>query len=110
MTILDRNYKDLMAKAKPVYSATTSDDGSITIDLGNGKDPYTFTEPVGKTLVLLEKYKVTNPDSTEIEDMAYLMSILEVEGLDVEHFLGLPLKLFKFIASELNQFFRLDDE
>lgn len=96
-----------MPAKKPVYTIVTEVDGSISIS-DNGRE-YTFQEPRGKTLVALERYKVANPDSTEIEDMAQLMSLLEVEGYPADMFLDLPLPLFKFIANELNQFFRTDD-
>ena len=92
---------------KPVYTKLYEDDGSISIF--DGEREYSFQEPLGKHLVAMEKYQTANPDNTEIETMAFLMSQLEVEGLPMTFFLDMSLKLFKFIATELNEFFRVED-
>ena len=97
----------MTAAKKPVFTAVTEDDGSISIF--NGAREYRFLEPLGKHLVAMEKYQTANPDNTEIETMAFLMSQLEVEGMPMDYFLEMPLKLFKFIATELNEFFRIED-
>lgn len=99
-----------MATKKPAYTSTTEEDGSITINLpGQELAAYHFQEPLGRHLSAIEKYQTANPDSTEIDTMAFLMSQLEAEGLPMSHFLDLPLKLFKFISAELNEFFRTED-
>lgn len=97
----------MTAAKKPVYTTTTHEDGSISVT--SSEREYRFQEPLGKHLVAMEKFQTSNPDNTEIETMAFLMSQLEVEGLKMDYFLELPLKLFKFIATELNEFFRVED-
>lgn len=98
-----------MATKKLSYSVTTEEDNSITIQPDDDKQAaYSFCEPLGKHLVAMEKYQKANEDASELETMAFLMSQLEVEGLAPEHFLGLPISLFKVIAKELNEFFRTD--
>ena len=100
----------MTAAKKPVYTSAYNEDGSISIFVdGADKCAYSFQEPLGKHLVAMEKYQTANPDNTEIETMAFLMSQLEVEGLPMTYFLDMPLKLFKFIATELNEFFRVED-
>lgn len=96
-----------MAAKKAKYTCKTEDNGSVTV-MVDEVTIYNFTEPLGRTLVALEKFKSAHIDSTELEDLAYLMELLAAEGQDMDHFLSLPLALFKYIANELNQFFRTD--
>ena len=100
----------MTAAKKPLYTSAYNEDGSISIFVdGADKCAYNFQEPLGKHLVAMEKYQITNPDNTEIETMAFLMSQLDTDKLHKDLWLGLPFKLFKFIATELNEFFRVED-
>jgi hypothetical protein len=89
------------------YTTKEHEDGSIQID-GEGYS-FRFREPVGKDLAALERHTGGLETVTDAESMAFIMSALATTESSLvvtpEDFLELPLKLFKYIAQELNQFF-----
>jgi hypothetical protein len=99
-----------MASITPKVSPFTTkehEDGSIQID-GRGYR-FQFREPLGKDLVTLERYTGGLETVSDIESMAFIMSVLATSEASLtvkpEDFLELPLKLFKYISQELNRFF-----